>query len=101
MVKVKLVGCNFHKASKKTIENEVVRLIKEPDNKFDKNAIVVVNGLGETIGYVGTDKTVSKGNRKNGCIDNIQLNKLMKYNQTRGIITKFRDYFGFIDVTDI
>lgn len=97
MVKVKLVGCNFHKASKKCYENEVVRLIKEPDNKFDKEAIVVTNSLGETIGYVGSEKTVSRGNRKNGCIDNHQLGNIMS-KQTKGIITKFKDYFGFIEI---
>lgn len=97
MVKVKLVGCNFHPASKKCIENEVVRLIKEPENKFDKEAIVVVNTLGETVGYVGSHKTVSMGNRNNGCIDNHQLSNIMGH-QARGIITKFKEYFGFIEV---
>lgn len=99
MVRVKLVGCNFHPASKKTIENEVVKVMREPTNKFDKDAIVVKNSLGETIGYVGTTKTVTIGNRNNGCIDNIQLGNLMKDNfAVRGIVTKFRDYFGFIEV---
>ena len=97
MVRIKLVGCNFHPASKKCIENEVVRLIREPDNKFDNEAIVVLNSLGEKIGYVGTAKTVSLGNRKNGCIDNHQLGNMMGL-QARGIITKFKEYFGFIEV---
>lgn len=99
MVKVKLVGCNFHPASKKTIENEIVKVVREPNNKFDKNAIAVQNSLGETIGYVGTSKTVSIGNRNNGCIDNMQLSNLMKGSfAAKGIVTKFRDYFGFIEV---
>ena len=97
MVRIKLVGCNFHPASKKCIENEVVRLIREPDNKFDNEAIVVLNSLGEKIGYVGTAKTVSLGNRRNGCIDNHQLGNIMGF-QARGIITKFKEYFGFIEV---
>ena len=49
MVKIKLVGCNFHPASKKCIENEVVKLVREPNNKFDNEAIVVLNSLGESI----------------------------------------------------
>ena len=97
MVKIKLVGCNFHPASKKCIENEIVRLIREPDNKFDKEAIKVVNTLGETIGYVGTSKTVSGGNRRKGFIDNHQLGKIMGF-QGKGILTKFQKYFGFIEV---
>ena len=47
MVKIKLVGCQFHPASAKCIENEVVRVIRDPDNKFDPEAIKVVKGLGE------------------------------------------------------
>ena len=97
MVKIKLVGCNFHSASKKTIENEAVKLIREPDNKFDKEAIAVLNASGEKIGYVGTAKTVSRGNRRNGCIDNHQLGNIMGV-QGRGIVTKFKEYFGFIEV---
>lgn len=97
MVRIKLVGCNFHEASKKTIENEVVKLVREPENKFDKEAIAVYNALGEKIGYVGSYKTVSMGNRNNGCIDNHQLGNLMG-RQAKGIITKFREYFGFIEV---
>ena len=97
MVIIKLVGCNFHPASKKCIENEVVRVIRDPDNKFDPEAIKVVNSLGELIGYVGTAKTVSRGNRKNGCVDNHQLGNMMG-SQARGIITKFKEYFGFIEV---
>lgn len=97
MVKIKLVGCNFHPASKKTIENETVKLIREPDNQFDKEAIAVYNAIGEKIGYVGSGKTVSHGNRRNGCIDNHQLGNIMGV-QGRGIITKFKKYFGFIEV---
>ena len=97
MVRIKLVGCNFHPASKKCIENEVVKLVREPDNKFDSEAIVVLNSLGEKIGYVGTAKTVSFGNRKNGCVDNHQLGNIMGF-QAHGIITKFKEYFGFIEV---
>lgn len=97
MVRVKLVDCNFHKGSKKTIENEVVKLIREPNNEFDPKAIAVYNTLGEKIGYVGTEKTVSAGNRKNGCIDNTQLGNIIDF-QAKGVITKFREYFGFIEV---
>lgn len=97
MVKVKLVGCNFHPASKKCTENEIVRVIRDPNNKFDPEAIKVVNGLGEIIGFVGTNKTVSHGNRRNGCVDNHQLGNIMGV-EARGVITKFKEYFGFIEV---
>ena len=97
MVKVKLVGCNFHPASKNVTQNDVVRLIREPDNKFDKEAIAVINSLGEKIGYVGTHKTVSRGNRRNGCIDNHQLGNIIG-SQANGVVKKMKEYFGFIEV---
>lgn len=97
MVRIKLVGCNFHKTNNKTIENDVVRLIREPENKFDKEAIAVYNSHNEKIGYVGTAKTVSVGNRKNGCVDNHQLGNMIG-KQATGIVTKFKEYFGFIEV---
>lgn len=97
MILTKLVGCRFHKVSHKTIENDVVRLIREPENKFDKEAIAVYNSHNEKIGYVGTAKTVSMGNRKNGCIDNHQLGNIIG-KQATGVITKFKEYFGFIKV---
>ena len=97
MVRIKLVGCNFHKTNNKTIENDVVRLIREPENKFDKEAIAEYNSHNEKIGYVGTAKTVSMGNRKNGCADNHQLGNMIG-KQATGIVTKFKEYFGFIEV---
>lgn len=97
MARIKLVGCGFHKTKKETIENDMVKLIREPENRFDKEAIAVYNSFDEKIGYVGTAKTVSIGNRKNGCIDNHQLGNMIG-NQTTGIITKFKEYFGFIEV---
>lgn len=97
MVKVKLVGCNFNKTTNKTIECDVVNLIREPENKFDKEAIAVYNSHNEKIGYVGTAKTVSMGNRRNGCVDNHQLGNMIG-KQATGIITKFKEYFGFVEV---
>lgn len=103
MVRVKLVGCNFNKPSVKPAEDDIVNIKLERNNEFDKNAIAVFNSLNEKIGYIGTNKTVSDGNRKNGCIDNLQLKELLSDKNTdhcKGFINKFRDYFGFI-VVDI
>ena len=97
MVKIKLVGCNFHPASKKCNQDDIVKLVREPDNKFDKEAIAVLNEKNETIGYVGSSKTVSLGNRNNGCIDNHQLGNLMA-KEAKGKLTKFKEYFGFVEV---
>lgn len=99
-MRVKLVGCRFHKVSHKTIEDDVVRLIREPENKFDDKAIAVYNSHNEKIGYVASSNTISQGNRTNGCIDNIELGDLMKQ-EAKGIITKFRDSFGFIEIQSL
>ena len=101
--RVKLVGCNFANPSKEPKVNDVIKLKLEPDNKFDKNAIVVLNDNCEKIGYIGTNNTVSKGNKRNGCVDNVTLKSLLNFNSNDylGIITKFKGYFGFIDITVI
>lgn len=98
MVRIKLVGCNYHKTTIETKENDIVKIKKEFDNEFDKYAIAVFNSLNEKIGYVASKKTVSPGNRKNGCIDNIELSNIID-NETSGVITKFKGYFGFVEVS--
>lgn len=100
--KVKLVGCNFAKPSRAPEVGDVIKVKLEPENKYDKNAIVVLNDDGEKIGYVGTDNTVTKGNKANGCVDNVTLKSLVDFDNNQdylGIITKFKGYFGFIDIT--
>lgn len=100
--KIKLVGCNFTNPKKAPEVGDVIKVKLEPDNKVDKDAIVVVNQAGEKIGYVGTNKTVSEGNKRNGCVDNLTLKSLIDFNDDDsylGIITKFKGYFGFCDIT--
>lgn len=100
-LRIKMVGMNFQKPSIKPKENDVVRLKLERDNPVDKDAIAITNKVGERIGYVATKNTVSEGNRKNGCIDNIDLKNIIDIEKDdyTAIISKERGYFGFIDVT--
>lgn len=100
-LKIKMVGCNFQQPSMAPQVHDVVKLKLEPENKFDENAIAIFNHKDERIGYVGTQKTVSDGNRRNGCIDNLDLKSIMNFedNSYLAIITKAKGYFGFIDVT--
>ena len=100
-LRIKMVGCNFQKPSMEPQVHDVVKLKLEPENKFDKDAIAILNHKDERIGYVGTQNTVSDGNRRNGCIDNLDLKSIMSFedNSYLAIITKAKGYFGFIDVT--
>ena len=100
-LRLKLVGCNFQSPSVEPKPHDVVKIKLERDNKFDKDAIAVFNHKDEKIGYVGTAKTVSEGNRRNGCIDNLDLKSIVDLDNDDylAIITKFREYFGFIDIT--
>ena len=100
--KVKLVGCNFAKPTRTPAVGDVIKIKLEPDNKFDPDAIMVLNHNGEKIGYIGTNNTVSEGNKANGCLDNKTLKSLVDFKDDQdylGIITKFKGYFGFIDIT--
>ena len=92
--KVKLVGCNFANPSRVPEAGDVIKIKLEPNNKYDKDAIMVLNHNGEKIGYIG--------NKRNGCIDNVTLKSLVDFENNQdylGIITKFKGYFGFIDIT--
>ena len=49
----KVNGVSFHKEVVDNLkENEELKFEKEPDNKYDKNAIKILNSEGKMIGYV-------------------------------------------------
>ena len=100
-LKIKMVGCNFQKPTIIPEVNDVVKIKLEPENKFDKDAIAIINHKGERIGYVGTSNTVSQGNRNHGCIDNLDLKSIVDFESDTyvAIITKFKNYFGFVEIT--
>jgi len=101
-LRCKLVGMKFAKPSVKPQVNDVVKLKLEPDNPHDRHAIAVLNHKDEKIGYIGTENTVSQGNKDNGCITNLDLKPLIDFDNDDSyvaIITKERGYFGFLDVT--
>ena len=50
---IKLSGVSFYQDTiKKLNKNDILDLILEPDNKYDKNAIKVVNKDNELCGYI-------------------------------------------------
>ena len=56
---VVIVGINYdnrREAFEKLKVDEKVSLVREPDNKFDKNAIKVINNSNEMLGYVVRNK---------------------------------------------
>lgn len=101
-IKIKLVGCSFQKPKHKPERGQAIKLKLEPNNPHDHHAIAVYNSYDEKIGYVGTENTVSNGNKINGCVTNLDIKPLIDFdddNSYLGIISKFKDYFGFIDIT--
>lgn len=101
-LKCKLVGMNFAKPSKAPQVHDVVKLKLEPNNPHDRHAIMVLNNKNEKIGYIGTDNTVSEGNRKNGCLTNLDIKPLIDFDDDDSylaVITKEKGYFGFLDIT--
>ena len=101
-VRCKIVGMNNYS---QTIEPQVtdeVFLKAEIDNKYDNQAVAVINSAGEKIGYVSTDKTTSQGNRQRGCVTNTELKKLCNPDDEDtyiALITRNRGWFGFMNVT--
>lgn len=52
---VKVVGLSFRAVKVDLKPNYTVKLIPEPDNKFDPNAVKVQDTAGNMLGYVGKD----------------------------------------------
>lgn len=50
---VKVVGLSFRHNKTLLKPNDTVKLIKEPDNKYDPNAVKVQDTAGNMLGYVG------------------------------------------------
>lgn len=50
---VKVVGLSFRRVTTKLVPGDKVKLVPEPDNKFDPNALQIQSMDGEMIGYVG------------------------------------------------
>lgn len=101
-LRCKLVGMSFANPSIAPQVNDVVKLKLEPENPHDHHAIMVLNSRDEKIGYIGTDNTVSAGNRKNGCLTNLDIKPLIDFDDDDSylaVITKEKGYFGFLDIT--
>ena len=99
-MRIKMVGMQYRNPSKIPEYNDTVKLVPEPDNPVDDKAIAIMNQLDEKIGYVASANTVSRGNRKNGCIDNCQLLNQINFDNDDyfAFISKVRDNIGFINV---
>lgn len=95
IMRIKIVGIRFTKHS--AVENEVISFVHEADNPHDPNAIAVINSDGHRFGYVGTKNTVTAGNRKNGCVDNEELLKVLSKN-TIAVVDKMFDNFGYANI---
>lgn len=94
-MRIKIVGINFTEHT--AIENEVISFVHEADNVHDPNAIAVINSDGHRFGYVATSRTLTNGNRKNGCIDNVEFLQALN-SSTKGVIDKIFDNFGYANI---
>ena len=94
-MRIKIVGIQFTKYS--AVEDEVISFVHESDNPHDQNAIAVINSDGHRFGYVGTKNTVTAGNRKNGCVDNEELLKVLS-KDTIAIVDKMFGNFGYANI---
>ena len=94
-MRIKIVGIKFTKYS--AVENEIIRFVHESDNPHDKNAIAVINSDGHRFGYVATERTLSEGNRRKGCIDNVEFLQVLT-DDTVGVVDKIYNGFGYANI---
>ena len=95
IMRIKIVGINFTEHT--AVENEVISFVHEADNVHDPNAIAVINSDGHRFGYVATSRTLTNGNRKNGCIDNVEFLQVLN-SSTKGVVDKIFDSFGYANI---
>lgn len=82
-LKGKVVGLSFHKTKKAVNDGDILTVIAEPDNKFDKDALAVFNDDNELIGYIAnSDKTLSKGNRAKGNLSASEMKMIYDFTQS-------------------
>ena len=94
--KIKIVGCKYH--DHKAFTGCPVTLVHDNSNKFDDYAIAVV-AEGKRVGFVGTEKTVTEGNRRNGCIDNKQLFDMVdNLLHVEAVVTYITETFGYASI---
>ena len=81
-LKGKVVGLSFHRTSKAVNDGDILTIIAEPDNKFDKDALAVYNDDEELVGYIAnSEKTLSKGNRDKGNLSASEMKMIYDFTQ--------------------
>lgn len=53
MSEIKVVGLSFRRVTEKLGTGDLVRIVPEPDNKYDPNALAVQTEAGAMLGYIG------------------------------------------------
>lgn len=82
-LKGKVVGLSFHKTNKAVNDGDILTIIAEPDNKFDKDALAVYNDDEELVGYIAnSEKTLSKGNRAKGNLSASEMKMIYDFTQS-------------------
>ena len=82
-LKGKVVGLSFHRINKAVNDGDILTIIAEPDNKFDKDALAVYNDDEELVGYIAnSEKTLSKGNRAKGNLSASEMKMIYDFTQS-------------------
>lgn len=83
MIKGKVVGLSFHKTKEQVNDGDILTIVAEPDNKFDKDALAVYNSNDELVGYIAnSDNTLSKGNRAKGNLSASEMKAIYDFTQS-------------------
>ncbi|WP_296870355.1 HIRAN domain-containing protein [uncultured Methanobrevibacter sp.] len=78
--KTKVVGLSFHDISSPVVESDYVILRADPTNEFDSNAICVLTGNQQIVGFVAnSSKTLSDNNIANGNLSATELKEVLSF----------------------
>ena len=88
----KVSGVSFHKQKVEALsEGDVLSLERDPDNKYDSNAVKILNPEGEMIGFVPKEFNVAivKKFKKISSVYTLKVKNIHKWEGPTGLEVEF------------
>jgi hypothetical protein len=88
----KVAGVSFHKQKVESLaEGEVLSLERDPDNKYDSNAVKILNPEGEMIGFVPKEfnSAIVRKFKKVSTVYTLKVKNIHKWDGPTGLEVEF------------
>ena len=88
----KVAGVSFHKQKVESLsEGDVLSLERDPDNKYDSNAVKILNPEGEMIGFVPKEfnTAIVRKFKKVSTVYTLKVKNIHKWDGPTGLEVEF------------